>query len=610
MGLMGLPSYTAQAATYYEENSQLLFEYSDAYTIRDYTDTYNEGKPFNIQVKSYFLIGPGVESSTEGVFEVYLTVNDANTELEQLQLRTVNTQQLYNREILGTTGVELLGTSYTGNEVRRAYVLGMNVDTLVVVYKGEEQMEFESFLLNIQKTVGFSDTLKHPLRTEITDATEMGIFQGYTNPETNQKEFKPDQGINRAEFLKVLVLALPGVSQGVIDSFYITYKAQEDQLMAEAEANLDDEDYVVPEILLPDVDRDAWFAPYIFYALDKNWIQGYPDGTFRSTNLVNIAEAAKMILKSRGVFLAADEEVWFRPFMNYFDSKNVLVKVWEQYRFSFSDELFFSYNNCTRAQAAGFLARLIFLDENPGLTSFAKEIPLETLPFEFSADQPLQVYQLGRGVVANEGQNAYQIVSPSGAGVLATVAEYNPESWTLREKSSANLVASSELKYLSENSTFVYSIAKECISDPACSPSQFFLNTSNSFLIKDMDLSLYTDPNFDFEFWFAATLSFDVQQEVDVKTLTVSEIGAGEKVILSVFANKAADVPLYYGREQDFQRNIGNRDWLIYQDEVSGEARVTLITSFGPDLVVAAVRGVGKFTDLEAEVMRILRSIM
>ena len=83
--------------------------------------------------------------------------------------------------------------------------------------------------------------------------------------------FRPDQTVNRAEMVKMIVAGLQGTPDPM------TYKD-----------------------CFPDV-HEEWFATYICYAKEKGWINGYPDGTFKPANLVNRAESLKIILNAYGL---------------------------------------------------------------------------------------------------------------------------------------------------------------------------------------------------------------------------------------------------------------------------------------------------------------------
>ncbi|MDA1061091.1 MAG: S-layer homology domain-containing protein [bacterium] len=80
--------------------------------------------------------------------------------------------------------------------------------------------------------------------------------------------FRPDNPLNRAELLKILVEAKGESPKSS------TYKN-----------------------CFPDVKTD-WYAKYVCFAESKGWIKGYPDGNFKPENYVNKAEAIKMLMNT------------------------------------------------------------------------------------------------------------------------------------------------------------------------------------------------------------------------------------------------------------------------------------------------------------------------
>ncbi len=108
--------------------------------------------------------------------------------------------------------------------------------------------------------------------------------------------FRPEQTVNRAEMMKMLVMGL--------------------------------KEYADPSIYkncFPDV-REEWFAVYVCYAKEKGWINGYPDGKFKPGDLVNRAESIKMILNTYGIpltfgngrtgFADVPESSWFFSYVS------------------------------------------------------------------------------------------------------------------------------------------------------------------------------------------------------------------------------------------------------------------------------------------------------
>jgi len=182
--------------------------------------------------------------------------------------------------------------------------------------------------------VVMEDIDTHWAQNIIKDLTSRGIVDSY-EIEEGGLEFKPDQGMTRAELVKAIVRAkeLPvplNVTAPELGFYDVSarsefapyiYAAKEAGLIdagllfrphatvnrAEAlkiillGAETDLEDY--PEgmtLSFEDVARDAWFRPYLKYAFHKGIIGGYEVAgkrEFRGANNVTRAEASKIIAK-------------------------------------------------------------------------------------------------------------------------------------------------------------------------------------------------------------------------------------------------------------------------------------------------------------------------
>lgn len=141
----------------------------------------------------------------------------------------------------------------------------------------------------------------HPNYDAITYLQQNQIIEG--NPDGT---FKPQNTLNRAELTKIAVLSA--------------------ELPLETDLSC-----------FPDVSEDAWFAPYVCAAKAYNIVQGYPDGTFKPSNVINRAESLKIIAESQN--LATDSistttadlrysdyqaDQWFSTYVNYFAEQNYL----------------------------------------------------------------------------------------------------------------------------------------------------------------------------------------------------------------------------------------------------------------------------------------------
>ena len=101
--------------------------------------------------------------------------------------------------------------------------------------------------------------------------TGMGIINGYEDD-----SFKPQQSITRAEVAAMIYRVATG-------------DVEDEKADINAGAKL-----------FPDVDKDDWYAGYVNYCGDAEYIKGYEDDTFRADNDVTGYEVLAMILRAVG----------------------------------------------------------------------------------------------------------------------------------------------------------------------------------------------------------------------------------------------------------------------------------------------------------------------
>jgi inhibitor of cysteine peptidase len=125
----------------------------------------------------------------------------------------------------------------------------------------------------------FSDVeYNHPNVNAIDYLQSNEIVDGY-----DDGTYKPDENINRAEFLKIVMGATEYEPEG--------------------------------ENCFDDVE-DAWYAPYICKAAELEFVDGYDDGTFRPKDEINFAEATKMVANLLGLEMdSGDDENWYHGFV-------------------------------------------------------------------------------------------------------------------------------------------------------------------------------------------------------------------------------------------------------------------------------------------------------
>ncbi len=135
----------------------------------------------------------------------------------------------------------------------------------------------------------------------ITYLKENNIISGY-----DDGSFKANQKINRAEALKMLMLAVnPNLSLSTPTESPFT-----------------------------DTPADAWFTPYLIEAKDKGVISGYDDGSFKPDQNVNLVETLKMYLESfdniiypdPAPYLFADTpyDAWYTSYTAYAAQRGLL----------------------------------------------------------------------------------------------------------------------------------------------------------------------------------------------------------------------------------------------------------------------------------------------
>lgn len=163
-----------------------------------------------------------------------------------------------------------------------------------------------------------------------------GVVNGYSDG-----TFKPDSQINRAEALKIIMLA---IGQDLKSTFKINFK---------------------------DVSTKDWFYSYVQKAAELNIVQGYSDGTFKPANNINIAESLKTILVSfkspvsdtvsGNPYPDVTKDLWYAKFAQY--SKTAQI-------FDPQDNgKLAADRQITRGDFAEIIYRLMYIKDNK-LTSF------------------------------------------------------------------------------------------------------------------------------------------------------------------------------------------------------------------------------------------------
>lgn len=143
--------------------------------------------------------------------------------------------------------------------------------------------------------LAYTDTNSAPDNQQeaIDSLTQKGLVQGYEDG-----TYRPNQSVNRAEFLKVLVAA-----------------AGRELVVSEDPACFTDFTGTV-----------QWYWAPACAAKKANIINGYEDGTFRGSKYINIAEAAKIAANAFDltlpVYIRAPDH-WYEPYMTAMSGEGV-----------------------------------------------------------------------------------------------------------------------------------------------------------------------------------------------------------------------------------------------------------------------------------------------
>lgn len=138
-----------------------------------------------------------------------------------------------------------------------------------------------------------------------------GIIDGY-----DDGTFKPENAINRAEFLKLV---------------YVGKQTEEPTRRC-----------------FSDINPEEWYARYICTAKEEGIIDGYPDGTYQPERSINFAEAIKIATGAYGWNIAdATGEQWFRPYTEELDNKDLL-----------GEHSYLPWSEINRVRAADLIWRL------------------------------------------------------------------------------------------------------------------------------------------------------------------------------------------------------------------------------------------------------------
>lgn len=160
---------------------------------------------------------------------------------------------------------------------------------------------------------------------------QKGVISGYPDG-----TFKPDQTINRAEALKMAMIASQSASGAPSATTF------------------------------PDVSSQDWFYAYVQSAVQLGIVEGYDDGTFKPGNNINVAESLKIIFLAFGAEVGpppqgdpypdVDQLAWYSSYANYAKSRQLIWPL--------GDGELHAGRDITRGEFADIIYRYMYVEEH------------------------------------------------------------------------------------------------------------------------------------------------------------------------------------------------------------------------------------------------------
>ncbi len=158
---------------------------------------------------------------------------------------------------------------------------------------------YKKFTGILKQKKNFSDGSTIKNKEAVDFLQQRGILDGY-----GDGSFKPKNPINRAESIKVLLESIGETPDEVTTKIF------------------------------SDVPADSWFSGYVNKAQRQGIIKGYEDGSFKPEKTVNQVELLKVAFESFGIDLTDypitdlptedDMNAWYAPYLQYAIDNNLL----------------------------------------------------------------------------------------------------------------------------------------------------------------------------------------------------------------------------------------------------------------------------------------------
>jgi len=147
--------------------------------------------------------------------------------------------------------------------------------------------------------------------------------------------FKPNDTINRAEFTKIVVGVL--ATDKELNDCMAHYASQNSYM-----ANV----FTDVTFAMVGGNEPVWYFNYVCVAKLRGFIGGYADGSFKPTQKITFAEAAKIITVALGDSENASTP-WYKAYVQQLDSKNAIPTTIKSFN-----------QNITRGEMAEMIWRL------------------------------------------------------------------------------------------------------------------------------------------------------------------------------------------------------------------------------------------------------------
>jgi len=187
------------------------------------------------------------------------------------------------------------------------------------------------------------DVKNHTFETAIRYLKNKNIVGGYPDG-----SFQPNKTVNRAEFTKIIVGAALDYSPEHDPSGYDIYS--------------------LSGLSFSDVKTGEWYVPYLRKAVENKIIGGYPDGTFKPSQTINLAEATKILVSALKLTKGEVENgAWYAPYMQSMQNNMYIPNNFKQ-----PDQ------SVTRGDMAEMTWRIMEKINNKTSTNFVLSSPVET----------------------------------------------------------------------------------------------------------------------------------------------------------------------------------------------------------------------------------------